>query len=135
MSSARRRAGPIALCAVLFVALLIGSGAVDAPHASAAARVSALERDVKCPGCIDLSVAQSSSAPSIAVRNEIVASVRAGETDSQILAAITRHYGTSILLLPPPGGIDNVLWAVPTALAVGACALFARSLLTRRRRT
>jgi cytochrome c-type biogenesis protein CcmH/NrfF len=130
---ARRAAGPVVVCCVLLVTLLVGSGVFDASRASAAARVSALERDVRCPDCLDLSVAQSGTEPSIALRREIVASVRAGQSDNEILAAITRRYGTSILLLPPPGGIDTVLWAVPTALAVGGVALLARALLTRRR--
>jgi cytochrome c-type biogenesis protein CcmH/NrfF len=136
MSALRRAAGPVALCCLLIVALVVGSGALDANRTSAAprlaTRIAALERDVKCPGCIDLSVAQSTSATSIAVRNEIIASVHAGQTDSQILATITQRYGTAILLLPPPGGIDTVLWAVPTALAVVAGALLGRALLRRR---
>jgi cytochrome c-type biogenesis protein CcmH/NrfF len=118
---------------VVAFTLLIGSGAFDPSRASAPARVAALERDVRCPGCVDLSVAQSNSAPSIALRNEIVASVRAGKSDSQILTSITDRYGTSILLIPPPGGIDSVLWAVPVGLAVGAGVLLGRALLTRRR--
>jgi cytochrome c-type biogenesis protein CcmH/NrfF len=132
MTSARRIVGPVVVCCVLAVTLLVGSGVFDASHASAASRVTALERDVRCPDCLDLSIAQSSTGPSIALRREIVAAVRAGETDSEILGVITRRYGTSILLLPPPGGIDNVLWAVPTALAVTACTLLARTLLRRR---
>lgn len=124
--------GPIALCCVLAVTLLVGSGVLDPSHASASARITALERDVRCPDCLDLSIAQSGTGPSIALRREIVESVRAGQNNSEILATITRRYGTSILLLPPPGGIDNVLWAVPTALAVLACALLARALLRHR---
>jgi cytochrome c-type biogenesis protein CcmH/formate-dependent nitrite reductase complex subunit NrfF len=123
------------VCAVLAVTLLVGSGAFDSSHASAAARVAALERDVRCPDCLDLSIAQSSTEPSIALRHEIVASVRAGQSDREILATITQRYGTSILLEPPPGGLDTVLWVVPTALAVGAGALLARALLRRRRPT
>ncbi|HUD69089.1 MAG TPA: cytochrome c-type biogenesis protein CcmH [Acidimicrobiales bacterium] len=135
MSTTRRAAGPVVLCAVLAVTLLVGAGTFDASHASAAVRVAALERDVRCPDCLDLSVAQSSTEPSMALRREIVASVRAGQSDTEILATITHRYGTSILLLPPPGGLDTVLWAVPTALAVGAGAWLARALLRRRRPT
>lgn len=135
MSATSRLVGPVALCCVLAAALLIGSGALDSHRGDAAARVAALERDVRSPGNIDLSVAQSNSAPSIALRNEIVDSVRAGQSDAHILSAITRQYGTSILLLPPPGGIVTVLWAVPTALAVGAGAFLARALLRHRRPT
>lgn len=134
MSGLRRVVGPLALCGLLAAALVIGSGVLDATRTDTAARIASLESGVRCPGCIDLSVAQSNASTSVAVRNEIVASVRAGQTDHQILAALTARYGTSILLLPPPGGIDAVLWVVPTALAVGAGAVLARALVSRRRR-
>lgn len=134
MSVPRRSlVGPVTLCLVLCVTLVIGSGAFDSTSSGAAARITALERDVRCPDCITLSVAQSNTEPSIALRDEIVNSVRAGKSDDQILATITRRYGTSILLLPPPGGIDNLLWIVPTALALGAGVLATRILITRRR--
>jgi cytochrome c-type biogenesis protein CcmH/NrfF len=131
VSTLGRAAGPVVLCVVLAGALVVGSGIFDAPSPSAPARVAALERDVKCPDCLDLSVAQSNTEPSIALRHEIAASVQAGQTDSQILAAITRRYGNSILLLPPPGGLDDLLWVVPTALALGAVALGARAVVRR----
>lgn len=111
MSSTRRRLGPVALCAVLGVALLVGSGALDAQHAGASARIAALERDVRCPGseCGDLSVAQSEAPSSIALRNEIAADVRGGQSDRDILATIVARYGTGILLSPPAGGLDTLL--------------------------
>ena len=133
MSTARRLAGPAVLAAVLAVALLVGSGLFDAPAPAAATRVASLERLVRCPSCLDLSVAQSNSPSSIEVRHEITAKVRAGESDAAILGALTARYGTSILLEPPGGGLDTVLWAVPLAILVGATTLGAVVVARRRR--
>jgi cytochrome c-type biogenesis protein CcmH len=135
VSSPRRLLGPIALCGVLGVALLVGSGAFDAQHAGAAARIAALERDVRCPGseCGDLSVAQSEAPSSIALRNEIATGVRGGQSDSDILATIVARYGTGILLSPPTGGLDTILWGAPVVLAAGAVGSLGVFVVRRRR--
>jgi cytochrome c-type biogenesis protein CcmH len=133
--TARRLLGPIALALVLFVALLVGSGAFDAPAPAAATRVASLERLVRCPSCEDLSVAQSISNSSIAVRHEITRSVAAGESDSQILDTLVARFGPSILLEPPPGGLDTLLWAVPLALGAGALVVGAAVVVRRRATT
>jgi cytochrome c-type biogenesis protein CcmH/NrfF len=90
---------------------------------------------VRCPGseCGDLSVAQSVAPSSTALRNEIVAGVRDGQSDSHILAVIVARYGTGILLSPPTGGLDTVLWGAPVVLGVGAVASFGVLALRRRR--
>jgi cytochrome c-type biogenesis protein CcmH/NrfF len=131
----RRAIGPVALCLVLGSALLIGSGAFDVQHAGTAARIAALERDVRCPGseCGDLSVAQSEAPSSIALRNEIAAGVRDGQSDGDILAVIVDRYGTGILLSPPPGGLDTILWGAPVVLAAGAVASRGGFAVRRRR--
>jgi cytochrome c-type biogenesis protein CcmH/NrfF len=124
MTRIARAAGPIALLVVVGIALLAGSGAFDSTHAnassSASTRITSIERDVKAPGTVNLPIADSSAPAAIALRNEIVSSVRNGETDSQILHAITTRWGTQILLLPPPGLLSTLLWVVPTALAIAA---------------
>jgi len=131
--AARRVAGPVLLGIVLGAALLVGSGAFDAPAPAAQTRISALERLVRCPSCTDLSVAQSNAPSSIAVRDEIVAAVRSGRSDAAIIAAIEARYGASILLVPPAGGPDAVLWAGPVALAVAVAACGAVVVARRRR--
>jgi len=135
VSTARRALGPLALCLVLGGALLIGSGVFDAGPVGPAARIASLERDVKCPGseCGDLSVAQSEAPSSVALRDEIVAGVRDGQSDSDILATIVDRYGTGILLSPPAGGLDTILWGAPVVLAAGAVASLGVFAVRRRR--
>lgn len=132
----RRALGPLALCLVLGGAILVGSGAFDHASQGPLTRAIAIERDVRCPGsqCGDLSILQSRAPSSIALCNEIVAAVRHGESTSAILDTIVARYGTSILLSPPAGGLDTVLWAAPAVLAAIALAALA-ALVLRRRRT
>jgi cytochrome c-type biogenesis protein CcmH len=129
----RRAAGPLLLLVVLGAALLIGSGVFDTPGPAAATRIAGLERLVRCPTCQDLSLAQATDSATIALRRQIAAEVHRGESNTAILNALIARYGTSILLEPPAGGLDDVLWIVPVVLAIGALggALF---VLARRRR-
>ena len=86
---------------------------------------------VKCPSCEDLSVAQSTSSSSLAVRHEIAQLVARGDSDSQILTTIEDAYGPSILLSPSTAGWGVLLWLVPSAVFVG---LVATVVVLRRRR-
>lgn len=133
MTARRRWLAPGCLALVLGVALLVGSGALGSANGGAGARISSLERLVAAPPRGDLSVAQSEAPAAIEVRNQIAAEVRRGWSDERILDAIEAHYGTQILLEPPAGGLDTVLWAAPVALAVGAAAVLGTGAVRRRR--
>ena len=100
----------VALAAVV---VLVIATAPSAP--STVARVAHLESLVRCPACEDISVAQSNATAAIAVRHEIAAKVRRGESDNQILTSLEATYGTSILLSPPTSGLGALLWIVPIA--------------------
>lgn len=127
----RRLAGPVALCCVLAGALVVGSGAFDAP-ATASSRVASIERLVRCPSCTGtLSVAQDNAPSSIAVRNEIAAAVGAGRSDDEVLNALVRRYGATILL-EPRGTASTLLWAVPVVIAAGAVLAAAIAVVRRR---
>jgi len=134
MSPRRRWLMPGCLALILGAALLVGSGALSEASDGVGARISALERLVAAPPRGDLSVAQSQAPAAIEVRNQIAAEVHRGWSDERILDAIEAHYGTQILLEPPAGGLDTVLWAAPVALAVGATVVLGTATVRRRRR-
>jgi cytochrome c-type biogenesis protein CcmH len=102
-----------ALVIVLAVAI-----AVTPTASSAATRIAHLESLVKCPSCDDLSVAQSNATTAVAVRHEIVADVKAGKSDDQILTSIEDAYGPSILLSPSTSGLGSLLWIVPLGVVL-----------------
>jgi cytochrome c-type biogenesis protein CcmH len=135
VSGSRRLLAPIGLAVVLGAALLIGSGALSGASAGPGARIAGLERLVAAPPRGDLSVAQSNAPGAIELRTEIVAEVAGGWSDERILDGIEARYGTQILLEPPAGGLDTVLWAAPVALAAGCAVALATSVVRRRRRS
>jgi len=133
--SATRWVGPVTCGLVLAGALLVGSGALSGAVAGNAARADGLERLVAAPPRGDLSILQSNSPASLELRRQIGVEVERGWSDERILNGIAARYGTQILLEPPAGGLDTVLWAAPAVLAVGAAAALGTVAVRRRRRS
>jgi cytochrome c-type biogenesis protein CcmH len=106
--------------AVLAVALIIGSGALDSAPESTAQRAASVEADVRCPSCDDLSVAQSNETTAIAVRHQIESMVASGASTADIDQTLVSEYGQTVLLTPPDAGGIPVLWIVPMVVLVGA---------------
>jgi len=106
--------------AVLAVALIIGSGALESAPESVAQRAAAIEADVRCPSCDDLSVAQSNETTAIAVRHQIESMVASGASTADIDQTLVSEYGQTVLLTPPDAGGIPVLWIVPVVVLVGA---------------
>lgn len=135
MAERRRRShpvlGPALLLVVLAVALAIGSGIGSSSRPTPAQRVAALEADLRCPSCEDLSVAQSTTSSALAVRKEVGQLVAAGASDQQIDQRLVAQYGTSILLRPPTSGLGALVWILPAV--AGAVALGALGTLFWRR--
>lgn len=116
---------------VLGVALLIGSGAFDSSPQTVAQRAAAIEADVRCPACTDVSVADSNSTTAIAVRHQIEGLVAAGSSDADIDQTLVSEYGQTILLVPPDAGGFPLIWVIPAVL--GAATLGAVGVLFWRR--
>ena len=106
---------------VLALALVIGSGAFDSGSPTVAQRAAAIESNVRCPSCTDLSVAQSNATTAIAVRHQIESMVAAGRSTSEIDHVLVAEYGQTILLVPPDAGGVPLIWILP--LVAGAAAL------------
>ena len=117
---------------VLLVALLVGSGVFSSAPTTNAERAASIDARLKAPDSQSLSVAQSTSPSAMAVRREVRAQVDQNKSDDEIIASLEAHYGNSILLTPPGGGLSVVLWLVP-ALLVVAIALAIVSVARRRR--
>jgi cytochrome c-type biogenesis protein CcmH/NrfF len=105
---------------VLAVALVIGSGVFSGQVQTPAQRAAAIEAVVRCPSCIDVSVAQSEESTALAVRHQIERQVAQGRTTSQIEQALVAQYGQTILLEPPAADGFAIIWIVPIVLAAGA---------------
>jgi cytochrome c-type biogenesis protein CcmH len=108
---------------VLAVALVIGSGVLSGKPQTAAQRAAAIEAVVRCPSCIDVSVAQSEESTALAVRHEIERQVVQGRSTAQIEQTLVAQYGQTILLEPPDTGGFAIIWIVPIVLGVGALSV------------
>jgi cytochrome c-type biogenesis protein CcmH/NrfF len=106
--------------AVLGVALLIGSGVFSGSPQTQTQRAAAIESVVRCPQCIDVSVAQSEETTALAVRHEIVREVAQGRSSAQIEQQLVSQYGPTILLEPPDTAGFALIWIIPIVLGVGA---------------
>jgi len=114
----RPRSGLAILLVVLAAALVVGSGVGRSAAASPAARAAALETQIRCPSCEDVSVADSSAPTALTVRHEIQQWTAAGESNQQIENTLVDRYGIGILLSPPGRGLLGVVWLVPVVVGV-----------------
>ena len=106
---------------ILAVALVVGSGALS-PHAQTPAqRAAAIEAVVRCPSCIDVSVAQSEESTALAVRHQIERQVAQGLSTSRIEQALVDQYGQTILLESLLSGSCPSPWA-PAPWAPSVCS-------------
>jgi cytochrome c-type biogenesis protein CcmH len=107
---------------VLVVALVIGSGVFHGSTQTLSQHAAAIERVVRCPSCIDVSVADSDESTAIAVRHEIVKELHEGRSSGQIEQTLVSQYGPTILLEPPDSGGFALIWIIPIVLGAAALA-------------
>lgn len=129
-----RRLGAAAL--LLAAALLAAIGGWRAAHPTTAtslhARAVAIERQLRCPTCQGLSVADSPSPIAAGMRRDIETQLAAGATPAQIRGYFVARYSDWILLDPPRRGIGWLLWAAPALLLGAGLGLMWRALRRRR---
>jgi cytochrome c-type biogenesis protein CcmH len=126
----RRWLAPTALVALLTVA---AAGALSLPRSDEptnAERADALARELRCPDCQGLSVADSPTQSAAEIRRQIDELLASGASSEQVREHFVARYGDWILLAPA----SPVLWALPfIALALGASVLVAWLLRARKR--
>jgi cytochrome c-type biogenesis protein CcmH len=113
---ARRTAG-VGIVVAFVIALVV---AAHGQPAGPAQRANRLDRELRCPVCQGLSVADSTSSTSAAIAADVRRRVDSGQSDAQIRAAYVARYG-SWILLDPAGGLGRVAWLAPL-VALGAAA-------------
>ena len=108
----------------LLAALIVSLAFVAAAQASERRPSAAeLESELVCPVC--KATLDTSDAP-IARRMKafIRARIAAGDTKSEIKAALVEQFGPSVLAVPPKRGFDLVAWVLPLAgLLLGLVAV------------
>ncbi|HEX8012720.1 MAG TPA: cytochrome c-type biogenesis protein CcmH [Casimicrobiaceae bacterium] len=112
----------ILAAAVLLFGLAGAAAAQQAPQALED-RVLEVARQLRCPVCQNLSVADSPSDLAREMRGVIREQLRAGKTPEEIKAYFVSKYGDWILLSPRPGGIGWLVWVGPFAGAAAGLLL------------
>ena len=102
-----------------------GSALLDPPRE---ARVQALGKQLRCPMCQGLSIADSSSSAARAQMDKVRELVAAGKSDQEIRDFFTSRFGEWALLEPPARGMNLLVWLLPLALLVGGGFAIARAM-------
>jgi cytochrome c-type biogenesis protein CcmH len=105
-----------------------GSALLDPPRE---ARVQALGKQLRCPMCQGLSIADSGSSAARAQMDKVRELVAAGKTDQEIRDYFTSRYGEWALLEPPASGMNLLVWVLPFLLLVGGGLAIARTMRRR----
>ena len=114
----RRQLPAIALGALLALAALAVVVAVrPGPEPSAAERGETLARELRCPDCQGLSVADSPTSSAQEIRRQIDELVAGGASDQAVRDHFVARYGDWILLAPS----SPLPWLVPLGSRGGRC--------------
>jgi cytochrome c-type biogenesis protein CcmH len=125
----RRQLPVVALGAL---AALVAIGAVLAvrpgPPPTAAQRADALTRELRCPDCQGLSVADSPTSSAREIRRQVEELLAGGATDAEVRDHFVARYGTWILLAPS----SPLPWLVPIVVVLAGVAGLLAWLVVRR---
>ncbi|MES2960417.1 MAG: cytochrome c-type biogenesis protein [Pseudomonadota bacterium] len=95
------------------------------------ARLQGIAAELRCLVCQNESLAGSSAALAVDLRQQIREQLRAGASDGQVLAYMSARYGDFVRYRPPLKASTAALWWGPGALLVGGGVALA--LVLRRR--
>ena len=116
---------------LVFLATAVAAGCARVDSLDDQARQIA--REVQCPVCQGLSVADSPSQLASQMRGIIRSKLEAGEDREAILTYFADRYGESVLMAPPRSGLALVIWLAPYVGGAGILALVL--LMIKRRRS
>ncbi|MGI8999600.1 MAG: cytochrome c-type biogenesis protein [Candidatus Limnocylindria bacterium] len=111
------------------IALAVVSSIQPGSEPTAADRADALARELRCPDCQGLSVADAPTASAQEIRRQIDELVADGATADEVRAHFTARYGEWILLAPSAPWV----WIIPFAVVVTGAGILGAWLVSRRR--
>ncbi len=126
----RRWVAPVAIGGLLALLAVIATLALrPTVDLSPAQRGDALARELRCPDCQGLSVADSPTQAAREIRRQVDALVAGGATDAEVRAHFVDRYGEWILLAPT----SPLTWIVPIGVLVGGMLAYGVWVAGRRR--
>jgi cytochrome c-type biogenesis protein CcmH len=100
------------------VALALVFALRPGPDPTPAERAEALARQLRCPDCQSLSVADSPTQSAVEIRRQIDELVADGASDEEVTAHFVARYGEWVRLAPSA----PALWVIPFAVVAVAAA-------------
>jgi cytochrome c-type biogenesis protein CcmH len=96
-------------------------------------RYRALIREIRCPKCLNESIAESHAPVAADLRREVRRLIGEGASDDEVKTFLSSRYGDFVLYRPPVSSTTWALWAGPFVfLGVGGL-VFWRIVAARRR--
>ena len=118
-----------AFALVLAALAVLAVAAPAAPASEQSPTLAELERELVCPTC-ETTLAMSSSPIADRMRADIRERIEAGQTKSEIKAAMVAQFGEAVLAAPPRSGFNWLAWLLPLGGLAGAAVVV--TLLARR---
>ena len=115
--------------ALVLAALAALAVAPPAPASEQSPTLAELERELVCPTC-ETTLAMSNSPIADRMRADIRERIEAGQTKSEIKAAMVEQFGEAVLAAPPRSGFNWLAWLLPFGGLAGAAVVV--TLLARR---
>jgi cytochrome c-type biogenesis protein CcmH len=116
-----------------FLSFLIGASLLSAdelitfPNAQLEQRYHKLNNELRCPKCVNQSIADSNAGISEDLRNIVYEKLLEGKSDQEIKTFLQQRYGNFILYQPEKKGANLLLWFGPAlGLMTVLIFLFAR---------
>jgi cytochrome c-type biogenesis protein CcmH len=94
-----------------------------ADSAALEAEVRDIAAQIRCPVCLNLSIADTPSELGRDMRALIRDRLRQGENREQVLQYFVARYGEWILMEPPARGVNLLVWLLPAVLVLGGGVL------------
>jgi cytochrome c-type biogenesis protein CcmH len=91
-----------------------------------------LIREVRCPKCLNESIADSDAPVAADLRREVQRLVGEGKSDDEVKDFLSSRYGDFVLYRPRVAPVTYALWAGPFLLLVVGSVVFWRVLRVRR---
>ena len=114
------------LLAIAVVVVSVALAMVSSRAGGLDERARGIDGQLRCPTCEGLSIADSPATSATQMRALVREQLAAGASDDAVRAFFVARYGRWILLDPPFGGVDLVLWLAPAAIVAAGAALVVR---------
>ncbi|MBI4374728.1 MAG: cytochrome c-type biogenesis protein CcmH [Deltaproteobacteria bacterium] len=85
-------------------------------------RAEQIGKQLRCPVCRGVPIAESPSTLAIEMMTVVRAQVQEGKSDEEILKYFEERYGEWVLLEPKPEGMNLAIWFLPLLVFLGGGA-------------